>query len=92
MCVRLLLLFTLCTATQNIGQVDAQLDPDRIGWWRTKWAPAPIQLSVNNRGQASSVTFFLSPATSIANGVLEVSFPVGFTLPASSLLYLGRKQ
>lgn len=88
----LLELFILCKATQNIGQVDAMLDPNRICWWRTKWAPAPIQLSVNNRGQLSSVTFFISPTTSIANGVFEVTFPVGFTLPASSSLQTTNEQ
>ena len=55
------------------------LDPNRITWWKTKWAPAPVQLSINNRSLPSTVTLFFCPTTSISNGVVEVTLPSGFT-------------
>lgn len=83
MAVFLLLLLSLLSATadQVIGTVNPGLDPDRITWWREKWSPAPILLSVNNKAVTGvSVTFYFRPSTSLASGVLEIQFPTGFGL------------
>lgn len=70
---------TLCD--QVVGTYNQMLDPGRLYWWKTKWAPAPIDLSKTNAGStAVSATFYLNPSTSLANGFLEVTFPAGFTL------------
>jgi len=70
---------TLCD--QVVGTYNQMLDPGRLYWWKTKWAPAPIDLSKTNAGStAVSVSFYLNPSTSLTSGFLEVTFPAGFTL------------
>ena len=81
----LLLSFLSAAADQVVGSVNPGLDPDRITWWRGKWSPAPILLSVNNKAVAGvSVTFYFRPTTSLAAGVLEIQFPAGFGLTTVS--------
>ena len=73
-------LLSWCKADLTFGATNAMLDPNRITWWRTKWAPAPITLSSNNRGVSGSATFYFTLTTPITTGVLEVTFPTGFAL------------
>ena len=85
MAIPLLLLLPVLyvAADQTIGTVNPGLDPDRITWWRGKWSPAPILLSLNNKSVTGvSVTFYYRATTSIAAGVLEIQFPSGFGLLA----------
>lgn len=70
---------TLCE--QVVGTYNQMLDPGRLYWWKTKWAPAPIDLSKTNAGSTGvSVSFYVNPSTSLPSGFLEVTFPASFTL------------
>ena len=73
-------LLFMCSADQNFSTVNSMLDPSRLTWWRSKWAPAPLILSANNAGQTVSATFYLCPSTSITSGVVEITFPTSFTI------------
>ena len=78
-------LLSWCKADLTFGATNSMLDPGRITWWRSKWTPAPITLSRNNRSSSAvSVTFYISPTTSLTAGVFEVTFPTSFTLAAGS--------
>ena len=77
-------LLSWCKADLTFSATNAMLDPNRITWWRSKWAPAPITLSRNNRSSPVTVTFYISPTTSITNGIFEVTFPANFVLTAGA--------
>ena len=77
-------LLFMCSADQNFSTVNSMLDPSRLTWWRSKWAPAPIILSANNAGQTVSATFYLCPSTSITSGVVEITFPTSFTITSAT--------
>ena len=49
------------------GVVNVGLDPDRVTWWRGKWAAAPVVLSSNNKGAAGvTVSLYFTPSTTVA--------------------------
>lgn len=63
-------------AEQVTGVYNQMLDPGRITWWRTQWSPSPVSLSQSNAGaKGVLLTFYLTPTTSIAQGILEATCP-----------------
>lgn len=59
---------------------DGRIDPGLITWWKTKWAPAPIELSQNNAGTVdATITFRFRPSTTVKQAYVEVLFPASFT-------------
>ena len=80
------LLSTFTLLCLGLGQlslttVNFMVDPNRLTWWRTKWSPGAIQLSVNNKGRSGvTVSFLFTPTTAVLNGILEVTFPAGFAV------------
>jgi hypothetical protein len=79
-----LLLVSLALAEQTIGSYNAGLDPAPLKWWQTKWCSNPVELGMTNKGLTTTVTFNISPSTTVTSGVLEVTFPAGFDVTSAS--------
>ena len=63
-------------AEQVTGVYNQMLDPGRLTWWRTQWSPSAVGLSQSNAGaKAVRLTFYLTPTTSVVQGVLEAACP-----------------
>ena len=63
----------------TLGTFNFMVDPGRIFSWRQQWVANQIQLSKTNQGATGvDVTFFVSFASGIAQGIFEVTFPEGF--------------
>jgi hypothetical protein len=63
---------------QSIGFA-IPLNPMPLRTWEKRWTAAPIELSVANENATGvTATFFITPTTTITNGVFEVEFPSGF--------------
>jgi hypothetical protein len=78
------LLFSLAIAAQDIGFYNAGLDPAPLKWWQTKWCNNPVELGMTNKGMTTTVTFNISPYTTLSLGVLEVTFPTGFDVTSAT--------
>jgi hypothetical protein len=77
-------LFSLASAAQDIGFYNAGLDPAPLKWWQTKWCNNPVELGITNKGLTTTVTFNISPYTTLSLGVLEVTFPTGFDVTSAT--------
>jgi hypothetical protein len=84
----LILLVSLTFADQTIGSYNAGLDPAPLKWWQTKWSNNPVELGQTNKGLTTTVTFNISPSTTLSLGVLEVTFPTGFDVTSASCSHI----
>jgi hypothetical protein len=82
------LLLCLASAAQDIGFYNAGLDPAPLKWWQTKWCNNPVELGMTNMRMTTTVTFNISPSTTLSSGVLEVSFPNGFDVTSASCSHI----